>query len=138
MRWSVDEFFRELLPRIDLSDTLILYTSDHGQSLLEGGYKLSHCSGANAHPGEAIVPLMAFGQRTDFTAALRRAAQESFGKTTHFSIFPTLLLAMGYDEPWITQRYGAPLNRPSVDMERRFMTGDLFGSKLGAKWVRAD
>ena len=31
--WSVDEFFRKLLPAVDLSKTLIVYTSDHGQSL---------------------------------------------------------------------------------------------------------
>jgi lipid A ethanolaminephosphotransferase len=50
VQWSVDEFFRTLLAHIDLSDTVILYTSDHGQSLLEGGYKLSHCSVGNVIP----------------------------------------------------------------------------------------
>ena len=34
--WSVDEFFRNLLPAVDLHKTLIVYTSDHGQSLLPG------------------------------------------------------------------------------------------------------
>ena len=29
--WSVDEFFRNLLPAVDLHKTLIVYTSDHGQ-----------------------------------------------------------------------------------------------------------
>src|SRR5262249_38085823 len=40
--WSVDEFFRNLLPAVDLSKTLIIYTSDHGQSLLPGHF--THCS----------------------------------------------------------------------------------------------
>ena len=47
--WSVDGFFAKLLGTGLPPDTLLLYTSDHGQSLSEGATTLSHCaSGAIA------------------------------------------------------------------------------------------
>lgn len=139
LRWAVDEFFRMLLSHADLSDTLIIYTSDHGQSLLEGGYKLTHCSSSNVHPGEAIVPTFAMTDDREFGRALKAMAQQHFGKSTHFDIFPTLLLAMGYGQAWVDQHYGAEsLVRMSGNPKRRFLSGDVFvpfWTGLGARWV---
>lgn len=143
LRWSVDEFFRDLLPHINLKDTLILYTSDHGQSLLEGGYKLTHCSNGDVHPGEAIVPIFGMGGDSAFVRRMKEAARNGFGHATHFEIFPALLLAMGYDKSWVSARYGASLLDLSDDAktqraERRFLTGDVFGKSRAARWVRVD
>lgn len=136
VRWSVDEFFRALLSSVDLTDTLIVYTSDHGQSLLEGGYKLPHCSTGTVHPGEGIVPLLTFASDSGFGHALKTAAREHFGHATHFQIFPTLLLAMGYDAAWVARHYGEEsLLRMSDTKKRRFLTGNMFGAGLGAKWI---
>ena len=121
--WSVDEFFRKVLPAVDLSRTLIVYTSDHGQSLLQGGYKLTHCSvGGNVHPGEAYVPLFAVTLEPEFKRRLANGAARGLDRFSHFEIFPTLLLAMGYDAHWVAKSYGASLmDLPAPD--RRFLIG---------------
>lgn len=140
VRWSVDEFFRTLLGGIDLKDTLIIYTSDHGQSLLEGGYRLTHCSTTGkVHPGEGIVPLFALSDAGDFGQALKQAAQAGFGNATHFNVFPTLLLAMGYEASWVARRYDASLLRAAENTKRHFLVGDMFGTYPGGNaWIAAD
>ena len=118
--WSVDEFFRNLLPAVDLSNTLIIYTSDHGQSLSVN--HITHCSTTAVSPGEAYVPLFASTAVSDFRHGLEKTAQRNFGRFSHFEVFPTLLLAMGYDKFWVSSTYGPSLtDAPSPD--RRFMTG---------------
>ena len=113
-----------------------MYTSDHSQSLLEGGYKLSHCSTGHVHPGEGIVPLLAFTEDTGSAQGLKAAARDQFGRASHFHIFPTLLLAMGYKPSGVASRYGGKsLLSISGKTKRRFLTGNMFGAGLGAKWV---
>jgi formylglycine-generating enzyme required for sulfatase activity/glucan phosphoethanolaminetransferase (alkaline phosphatase superfamily) len=121
--WSVDEFFKKLLPAVDLSKTLIIYTSDHGQSLLQGGYKQTHCSvGGNVHPGEAYVPLFAVTLEPEFKRRLANGAALGSGRFSHFEVFPTLLLAMGYDAGWVAKTYGPSLmETPAPD--RKFLIG---------------
>jgi len=120
--WSVDEFFRSLLPRVDLSKTLLIYTSDHGQSLLPGHF--THCSTTpNASPGEAYVPLIATTLVPEFEEGLKKSAARYFGRFSHFEIFPTLLLAMGYDSAWIHGIYGPSLME-SPAANRKFMVGN--------------
>jgi glucan phosphoethanolaminetransferase (alkaline phosphatase superfamily) len=119
--WSVDEFFRNLLPAVDLSKTLIIYTSDHGQSLLPG--HSTHCSTTpNAPVTEADVPLFAVTSVPEFKRRLENGATGHFGRFSHFEVFPTLLLAMGFDRDWVSGTYGPSLmDSPSLD--RKFMIG---------------
>ena len=119
--WSVDEFFKNLLPAVDLSNTLIIYTSDHGQSLLPG--RFTHCSTTpNAAVSEAYVPLFATTSDPEFKQRLESGAASNFGHFSHFEVFPTLLLAMGYDKGWVNKTYGPSLmDSPSLD--RKFMIG---------------
>ena len=44
LKWSIDRFFELLGSKIVRDDTLVLYTSDHGQALFDGGYENQHCS----------------------------------------------------------------------------------------------
>jgi glucan phosphoethanolaminetransferase (alkaline phosphatase superfamily) len=138
VRWSVDEFFKTFLGQVDLSDTLILYTSDHGQSLLDGDYKLTHCSTGEVAAGEAIVPMFALTAPTPFAERLQAGAKAGFGRTTHFNVYPTLLLAMGYEEEWVTRRFGPSLLNVPRTAPRRFLTGDLFNATGEARWVPVD
>jgi glucan phosphoethanolaminetransferase (alkaline phosphatase superfamily) len=119
--WSVDEFFKNLLPAVELSKTLIIYTSDHGQSLLPGHF--THCSTtARVSPGEVSVPLFAATLVPEFERGLEQGAARGFGRFSHFEVFPTVLLAMGYDASWVNDNYGPSLmDAPSPD--RKFMIG---------------
>jgi glucan phosphoethanolaminetransferase (alkaline phosphatase superfamily) len=124
--WTVDEFFKKVLTDLDLSDTLIIYTSDHGQNLLEGdavNYKVSHCStGSKVQKGEAYVPLFAVTTKQPFRQMVRTSAKRSAGRASHYEIFPTLLYSMGYDKHWIAENYGPSLLDIDPGRRRSFLT----------------
>jgi hypothetical protein len=72
--------------------------------------------------GEVYVPLLAITSNAEFLSRLERGASLSFGHFSHFEVFPTLLIALGYDVGWVQRSYGASLmDVPSPD--RRFMIG---------------
>jgi glucan phosphoethanolaminetransferase (alkaline phosphatase superfamily) len=106
LHWTVDTFFSDLLAAELPRDTLIIYTSDHGQSLSEGGIKLSHCSfDGTLRTGEAAVPLFTFSTDAVWQKALQTSADRNADQTSHYQIAPTLLLAMGYDRSWTNSQY---------------------------------
>jgi glucan phosphoethanolaminetransferase (alkaline phosphatase superfamily) len=126
IRWSVDHFFETLLSNPIPRDTLILYTSDHGQSLMEEGRTTTHCNqGSNATKGEADVPLFAMTGDPEWNGMLQAAAHRNFGRTSHLQIFGTILAAMGYDRQWIRQHYGLSLldDVPATQVRRFWATG---------------
>ena len=139
--WSVDGFFRRLEPSLDLRKTLLLYTSDHGQTMWEDGYKTTHCSSSNPHPGESYVPLFALTEVPSLEARFREGATRGFKRASHFDIFPTLLLAMGYKEKWVDNKFGSTLfDIPSL-RHREFLIGGSLGTddwSDGAKWVAVE
>jgi glucan phosphoethanolaminetransferase (alkaline phosphatase superfamily) len=119
--WSVDEFFRRLVPAVNLSQALIIYTSDHGQSLLPD--RAPHCSLRRMVPlGEETVPLIAITKVPDWEQRLAKGAARGFDRFSHFEVFPTLLLAMGYDADWVNRTYGPSL-MDSPSPNRKFMIG---------------
>jgi glucan phosphoethanolaminetransferase (alkaline phosphatase superfamily) len=79
--YNVNTFFERLLvdPEI-LETTVILYTSDHGQTLFENDVSWLHC---NSTLQEATVPLMLIGR--DLPPVTYSA------RTSHSNILPTLL-----------------------------------------------
>jgi glucan phosphoethanolaminetransferase (alkaline phosphatase superfamily) len=95
LAWSVDEFFKKLLNQFDDQSVLLIYPSDHGQSLGDGGQKITHCSTTNTQVGEGLVPLLVLTGIHGPAARLRKSAMDAYGHASHFEIFPTLLLAMG-------------------------------------------
>jgi glucan phosphoethanolaminetransferase (alkaline phosphatase superfamily) len=138
LRWSVDGFFEKLFSRLDKQNVFVIYTSDHGQSLLEGGQKISHCSMRNTQVGEGLVPLLVSTGIQDLAVRVRKSATHAYGRATHFEIFPTLLLAMGYDEQWVRERYGPSLLDIPTNRHRQFIftnSYDLFG---GFRWLQVD
>jgi hypothetical protein len=83
---------------------------------------ITHCSTTGVSPGEAYVPLFASTAVSDFRQGLEKTAERNFGRFSHFEVFPTLLLAMGYDKFWVGSTYGPSLmDAPSPD--RRFIIG---------------
>ena len=63
IRFSVDGFLKNLLENRDLDGKLILYTSDHGQTLFYNDDPLTHChSGREMPMDEYKVPLLVFAK----------------------------------------------------------------------------
>ncbi|RON21001.1 sulfatase [Pseudomonas brassicacearum] len=136
--WNVGEFFSRVFAQADLSNALLIYTSDHGQDLHERGNPglNTHCGGDPVEE-EGLVPLVVIqgsGLKTqDWSAQL--AANKD--RSSHYNIFPTLLQLMGYDLAGIEAVYGKPLSVPTAD---EFTFNYRFNARLGAKpeWKHID
>jgi arylsulfatase A-like enzyme len=124
----VDRFFDRLFRATSLKDTVIIYTSDHGQVLRPG--RLSHCSIEEPDPREALVPLFVATDDEGLRSRFGSAATLQRGQASHFSIGPTALELMGYSVADITELSTAsllPQNVRTPDATpSRFTTGDIF------------
>ena len=139
LRWNVGEFFERVFSQGDMSDTLMIYTADHGQYLHEDGQPgtTTHCVPDPA-PGEGAVPLFVIqGADAPDARNWRGAARANHDKASHFMIAPALLDAMGYDRRKVAPVYGASLLRSSADP----MTFAVdFNARLGRepRWRKLD
>lgn len=125
VRWSVDEFFRNLGVELPPS-TLLIYTSDHGQTLSAGG-KMSHCSSSGElQAAEVQVPLFAISMERGWKQALAEAARLRLNRTSHLHIAPTLLLAMGYDAGYVKMMFDTPPLNVAIEPRGRRV---LFGGR---------
>ena len=77
---------------------------------------------ADCPPTEAYVPLFAITSLPEFERRLQKGAEGGIGRFSHFELFPTLLLAMGYDAGWVSRAYGPSL-MDSPARDRKFMIG---------------
>ena len=133
LRYNLDGFFRELLEG-DLGDAVLIYTSDHGASLLDRGV-LTHCSPADPHEFEGLVPLLALSGDPELQQRLLDAAQINRDRASHFRIFPTLLALLGYDPAEVRATYGASLLEPLDEADRAFSYGPVTGrSGMTVQW----
>src|SRR5439155_16484551 len=107
IRWSVDGVFEDLLPALDFKNTVLLYTSDHGKSFLEGAGKDTHGTIVNPPCSQANVPLFIIGDCVQ--PRFSSGNKELMNTRSHFQIFPTLLSLFGFEEKKVTERYGPPL-----------------------------
>jgi glucan phosphoethanolaminetransferase (alkaline phosphatase superfamily) len=125
--WSVNRFLSELFAHGLPEDTLLVYTSDHGQALVENNTKWTHCtSGPSTVNGEGLVPLLMYlRQDTPFSRLLGENGKNFHGKYSHFQVFPTMLIALGYPVPAVTQSYGSSLLDPPPSTRRFLKGGDV-------------
>ena len=106
VKWSVDDFFAKVMAEPLPPATLMIYTSDHGQSLSENVTLQTHCSpSARVIRPEANVPLFSITSDPGWRTTMSRAAAEQRDLASLFDIFPTLLAAMGYDSAWIAGQF---------------------------------
>jgi lipid A ethanolaminephosphotransferase len=98
LAWNVGNFFDTLLADLDLSNTVIVYTSDHGQNLHEDGSPgyATHCTTAKSSPTEGIVPLVVLTQLPEVLARMREAAKKNRDRASQFDVFPSVLALLGY------------------------------------------
>jgi lipid A ethanolaminephosphotransferase len=124
VRWSVDRIMSRLVDRAQTADTVVIYTSDHGQAFDPA--RFTHCTTENPDPREGLVPMFVATGSSALKARLARAAEESRGHGSHFAIAPTVLDLMGYSQPEVAKVYGASLLDKS-ERNPEFTSGDIFG-----------
>lgn len=124
IRWSVDRYFEALLDEIDLSNSVLIYTSDHGQNLLDDGKPTTHCRRSQESLYEAVVPLLVWTGNQALRRKFDVAARQNHDAASHFEIFPTILRLFGYDPEIVRQRYHQSLFE-KIDEPLGFTSGPI-------------
>lgn len=127
INWSVDAFFRKLSPVLFQENTIILYTSDHGVTLLEKGRPVQDTGPINPLPARANVPFFVFTDKRN--PGLFQAASNNQNKLTQFSIFSSTLYLMGYDSIAINRLYGESIFTSWKKAPRLFFSGTIYDPK---------
>jgi len=129
LRWNVDEFFKLIEEKFRDENILFVYTSDHGQNLLDiEKMKLTHCAKGIAPPVMATVPIFLYSPNPEVVEKIKtNYYPESLDHASHFNIFPTILTLFGYDQGWIRDNYDPSLFENLEKEKRRFSSGDIFG-----------
>ena len=120
IRYNVDLFFKYFFKEIDFfnqKDTLIIYTSDHGQSILEEGRTSTHCDSTNPPLTQGIVPLLLFS-----TNGILKDFHFKKDIYSHYEIMPTIKKFMGYETK---QKTFFDINETNA--QQTFVSGDIFG-----------
>lgn len=124
LAWNVGNFFDTLLGDLDLSNTVIVYTSDHGQNLHEDGSPgyATHCTTHNSSPTEGIVPLVVLTQTPQVLATMREAAKKNHDRASQFNVFPSVLALLGYLPEDVARSASseAPLDADLAPAQQRF------------------
>ena len=78
-----DEFLSRLAKKVDLSNTIVVFTGDHGESFGEYGYSFHSNS---VIPEQTQVPFM---------LTHPKLAKKTISHSSHFDLFPTFLDLLG-------------------------------------------
>lgn len=126
LAWNIGKFFDTLLSQQSLTDTAIVYTSDHGQDFHEDGSPGfgTHCSDGPAPPGEGIVPMAVLTREPVTRDLFRESARVNHGRASGFNVFPTLLHLMGYrlEDLDSANRFEPSLLNPLPQGEQKFLS----------------
>jgi hypothetical protein len=126
IQWGVDGFFQTLLAGApDLGSSVIIYTADHGQNLLEDGDPVTHCR-ENPTQQEAVVPLLVLTGNRPLFEKFKTAAAQNLNRANHFQIFPTILELFGFSPDEIREKYYVTLF-DRVPGRLGFTSGAVFG-----------
>lgn len=106
---SADRFFEALFFDNMFDNSVLIYTSDHGQNLLDNAVELTHCTTDNPIAYEALVPLFAVTDHPLWIKKFQEGATRNLNKTSQFHVFPTLLNILGYDRKQVNERFGPSL-----------------------------
>jgi len=135
--WNVGEFFRIIFESADLERSFVIYTSDHGQDFHEDGSPgvATHCS-FSPSPNQGLVPMVVVTRDSKWAGPAATWSESNRNHTSHFNIFPTLLLAMGYEGDVVRERYGPSLFEPTGDLLTFISRFDRFGR--APRWTKIE
>jgi hypothetical protein len=135
LRWTVDGFMERLSKALAETgaNVLVVYTSDHGQSLTgrqpdRARRHTPHATPINPPPEQASVPLLllAFGPEVPARVAARYEPA-LVDHASAFEIFPALLETAGYAREDVQRHYPFSLFDADADRSRRiFASGNIF------------
>ncbi len=117
-----NRFFEALNKNLNVSKSIIFYTSDHGQNLLDNGRRITHGSKEDVVCYEGLVPLLVATDIPEYRGLFTTAAQVNKNKASHFNIFPTILSIWGFDHKYIEKYHGKTLFE-EIKTPRRFLAG---------------
>ena len=122
--WTVDRWMANLFNTADLSQAVMIYTSDHAQRFEPG--KITHCQTDAVDPQTALVPLFVYAPKGTWTDRFNEAAPALKNRASHFQIAPAVYEMMGYAATDVATAYDESLfigtQRPT-----EFTSGDIFG-----------
>ena len=112
--FNVDLYLKEMVSKVDLSNSIVFYTSDHGQNILEKeSLTRTHCNNEIVVKNEVSVPFMVFN---DDAKALFPSDENLF--YSQIQIFPTTLKLLGYENE-LVNKYGETLAEGYAKSEER-------------------
>ncbi len=82
---QMDDWYRDILEKVDLSKTIVIITGDHGEEFFQQG-RLGHCSSLNIH--QTMTPCLVYIPGVE-------PADVTF-ITSHADIMPTIADALGH------------------------------------------
>jgi arylsulfatase A-like enzyme len=94
-----------MLEKINLKESIVFYTSDHGQNILESeDLSRPHCNSENVVKNELSVPLFVY---TEEAKTLFPKVKDTF--YSQIQIFPTTLSLLGYSDELVF-KYGKTIS----------------------------
>lgn len=98
IRANTNEFFKKLQQLLEkYPDTIVIYTSDHGQDLSDPKGKKTHCDAKTTSMEEGIVPLILFANESIIQSNLVQTFKNNAGITNQMIIAPMVMDFMGYN-----------------------------------------
>jgi uncharacterized protein len=96
---QMDDWYRDILQKVDLSKTIVIITGDHGEEFFQQG-RLGHCSSLNIH--QTMTPCLVYIPGVE-------SADVTF-ITSHADIMPTIADALGHEKK--PETLGQSLTQP--------------------------
>jgi glucan phosphoethanolaminetransferase (alkaline phosphatase superfamily) len=142
LTWTVDAYLKDLIETLERTGkrVLIIYTSDHGQSVFEpvdGGPHMGfpHATAVDPPIYQAMVPLILFGVGADVSERLSARCDPALrDRVSAFEIFSSALILAGYDYAEIRDYYHHSLFDTHAARDNRvFASGDIFQPAAGVE-----
>lgn len=123
--FNTDLYLKELIEKVDLSQSVVFYTSDHGQNILEeASLSRPHCNTEIVVKNEVSVPLMVFN---DDAESIFPSDKNLF--YSQIQMFPTTLSLLGYKKELVA-KYGKTLAEGfKTSEERKYILSSSFEVK---------